>query len=182
VAQLDRRVDVYSLGATLYQVLTGQPPFAGFNALEVSRIQSEEPRPPRALVPDLPVDLEAIVLKCLEKERSARYDSARALRCGLTRRAEPGDSQAAPYPLRPNTRRLQVLRHPLRVDTQVLHQPREAVDHEVHHDRFVPPPHRGTDTSNGTADMSANTADTSGPAATDPGRGRLARKTSFPPS
>ncbi len=80
VARLDRRVDVYSLGATLYQVLTGQPPFDGTNALEiVTRIQSEEPRPPRALVPELPVDLEAIVLKCLEKDRSARYDSARAL-------------------------------------------------------------------------------------------------------
>jgi hypothetical protein len=80
VARLDRRVDVYSLGATLYQVLTGEPPFAGINALEVvSRIQSEEPRPPRALVPELPVELEAIVLKCLEKDRSARYDSARAL-------------------------------------------------------------------------------------------------------
>ncbi|WP_224248579.1 serine/threonine-protein kinase [Hyalangium gracile] len=86
VAQLDRRVDVYSLGATLYQVLTGQPPFAGINALEVvNRIQSEEPRPPRALVPDLPLDLEAIVLKCLEKERSARYDSARALAEDLER-------------------------------------------------------------------------------------------------
>ncbi|HYI00181.1 protein kinase domain-containing protein, partial [Hyalangium sp.] len=86
VARLDRRVDVYSLGATLYQVLTGQPPFAGVNALEiVSRIQSEEPRPPRALVPDLPVDLEAIVLKCLEKDRSARYDSARALADDLER-------------------------------------------------------------------------------------------------
>jgi predicted Ser/Thr protein kinase len=80
VSRLDRRVDVYSLGATLYQVLVGQPPFMGLNALEVvSRIQSEEPRPPRAVDPELPVDVEAIVLKCLEKDRSARYDSARAL-------------------------------------------------------------------------------------------------------
>ncbi|MBN1210107.1 MAG: protein kinase [Myxococcaceae bacterium] len=86
VARLDRRVDVYSLGATLYQVLTGQPPFSGVNALEiVTRIQTEEPRPPRALAPELPVDLEAIVLKCLEKERSARYDSARALAEDLER-------------------------------------------------------------------------------------------------
>ncbi len=86
VARLDRRVDVYSLGATLYQVLTGQPPFSGVNALEVvSRIQTEEPRPPRALEPELPADLEAIVLKCLEKERSARYDSARALAEDLER-------------------------------------------------------------------------------------------------
>jgi predicted Ser/Thr protein kinase len=86
VSRLDRRVDVYSLGATLYQVLVGQPPFLGVNALEVvNRIQSEEPRSPRALDPELPVDLEAIVLKCLEKDRSARYDSARALAEDLER-------------------------------------------------------------------------------------------------
>ncbi|XXF75375.1 protein kinase [Myxococcaceae bacterium GXIMD 01537] len=81
VALLDRRADVYSLGATLYFLLTGQPPFTGANSLEVlSRIQSpEEVRPPRSLEKDIPEDLEAIVLRCLEKERSARYDSARAL-------------------------------------------------------------------------------------------------------
>ncbi|WNG61890.1 protein kinase [Archangium gephyra] len=79
-SQLDRRVDVYALGASLYALLTGQPPFTGANALEViNRLQAEEPRPPRALDKDIPADLEAIVLKCLEKERPARYDSARAL-------------------------------------------------------------------------------------------------------
>ncbi|ATB43721.1 hypothetical protein CYFUS_009201 [Cystobacter fuscus] len=86
VGKLDRRVDVYSLGATLYQVLTGVPPFTAGNALELlSRIQTEEPRPPRRLEPDIPLDVEAIVLKCLEKERSARYDSARALAEDLER-------------------------------------------------------------------------------------------------
>ncbi|AEI62805.1 protein kinase domain-containing protein [Corallococcus macrosporus] len=80
VRRLDRRADVYSLGATLYHLLTGQFPIPGDNALEVlSRIATVEPRPPRAWEPDIPVDLEAIVLKCLEKERSARYDSPRAL-------------------------------------------------------------------------------------------------------
>ena len=80
VAQLDRRADVYSLGATLYALLTGEPPISGENGLEVlSRIPTVEPRPPRAINPDIPRDLEAIVLKCLEKDRSARYDSARAL-------------------------------------------------------------------------------------------------------
>ncbi|MFL5346228.1 MAG: protein kinase domain-containing protein [Hyalangium sp.] len=80
VSNLDRRTDVYSLGATLYSVLTGQPPIPGNNGLEVlNNIFKVEPRPPRSLVPDIPADLEAIALKCLEKERSARYDSARAV-------------------------------------------------------------------------------------------------------
>ncbi|QDE88204.1 protein kinase [Myxococcus xanthus] len=79
VRRLDRRADVYSLGATLYYLLTGQFPIPGANALEVlSRIATVEPQPPRAWEPNIPLDLEAIVLKCLEKERSARYDSPRA--------------------------------------------------------------------------------------------------------
>jgi serine/threonine-protein kinase len=86
VEALDRRCDVYSLGATLYHLLTGEPPIPGANGLEVlSLISTHEPRPPRALAPHLPVDVEAIVLKCLEKERSARYDSARALAEDLER-------------------------------------------------------------------------------------------------
>ena len=86
VGRLDRRVDVYSLGATLHHILTGAPPFAGNNALDLlTRIQTEEPPPLRRSHPDLPVDVEAIVLKCLEKERSARYDSARALSEDLER-------------------------------------------------------------------------------------------------
>ncbi|MDY7228102.1 protein kinase domain-containing protein [Hyalangium rubrum] len=110
VSRLDRRVDVYSLGATLYQVLVGQPPFSGINALEVvSRIQSEEPRSPRALDPDIPVDLEAITLKCLEKERSARYDSARALAEDLERFLGGEPVQARPagvlYRLRKKVRK-----------------------------------------------------------------------------
>ncbi|WP_187345387.1 serine/threonine-protein kinase [Cystobacter ferrugineus] len=86
VARLDRRADVYSLGATLYALLTGQPPIQGGNGLEVlNNLATVEPLPPRALDRDIPPDLEAITLKCLEKERSARYDSARALADDLNR-------------------------------------------------------------------------------------------------
>jgi tetratricopeptide (TPR) repeat protein/predicted Ser/Thr protein kinase len=86
VSRLDRRVDVYALGATLYLLLTGRPPFTGDTQQEVlARLRSEEPRPPRALDPDIPEDLEAITLKCLEKQRPARYDSAHALAEDLER-------------------------------------------------------------------------------------------------
>ncbi|MFT3775904.1 MAG: protein kinase [Minicystis sp.] len=92
VGRLDRRADVYSLGASLYHLLTGEPPIPGGNALVVlNNIATVEPRSPRAVDPDIPVDLEAIVMRCLEKDRSARYDSARALADDLDRflRGEP---------------------------------------------------------------------------------------------
>ena len=114
VARLDRRADVYALGATLYALLTGQPPFTGDNALEIlTRIQSEEPLPLRALDKNLPADLEAIVLKCLEKERSARYDSARALAEDLERFLSGEPVLARPsglaYRLRKKVRKHRVL-------------------------------------------------------------------------
>jgi serine/threonine protein kinase len=89
---LDARADVYSLGATLYFLLTGKVPIPGDNALELlPKIALYEPVRPRAFNRDIPLELEAIVLKCLEKDRSARYDSARALAEDLDRfiRDEP---------------------------------------------------------------------------------------------
>jgi serine/threonine-protein kinase len=86
VAGLDRRADVYALGATLYHALVGEPPIPGSNGLEVlNNVMTVEPRPPRAIDPDVPADLEAVSMKCLEKDRAARYDSARALAEDLDR-------------------------------------------------------------------------------------------------
>ena len=86
VSRLDRRTDIYSLGATLYQVLAGHPPMAGTNPLEVlNAIASVDVEPMRSQSPDIPKDLDAITLKCLEKERSKRYGSARALADDLDR-------------------------------------------------------------------------------------------------
>ncbi|NWJ39691.1 MAG: protein kinase [Geothrix sp.] len=83
---LDRRTDIYSLGATLYQVTTGRPPVPGANALEIlSAIGSVDIQPMRVHSLDIPRDLEAITLKCLEKDRARRYDSAKALADDLDR-------------------------------------------------------------------------------------------------
>ncbi|MCU0686165.1 MAG: protein kinase, partial [Polyangiaceae bacterium] len=77
---VDRRSDVYSLGATLYEVLTGVVPFAGSTpAGTMFKLLHEEPTPPRTHVPALPVDLETVALKCLRKDPEQRYPSARAL-------------------------------------------------------------------------------------------------------
>ncbi|MCY3019291.1 MAG: lectin-like protein, partial [Planctomycetota bacterium] len=71
------RSDVYSLGAILYEMLAGRPPFVGENALQVMRAAlHEEPVPPRVFTPGVPRDLETICLKCLEKEPGRRYASA----------------------------------------------------------------------------------------------------------
>ena len=108
---LDRRSDVYSLGATLYHLLAGEPPIDGENTLDIlSRIATVEPRPLRAIDPAIPADLEAVVLKCLEKERPLRYDSARALAADLDRFLNGEPVLARPTSLFQRLRR-RVVRH-----------------------------------------------------------------------
>jgi serine/threonine-protein kinase len=82
---LDRRTDVYSLGATLYWFLTGRPPYDGGYPEVLAGITDREPQPPHRLNPEIPVDLETIVLKCLEKEPDRRYPTAREVSEDLRR-------------------------------------------------------------------------------------------------
>ena len=75
----DRRTDIYSLGVILFELLTGELPFRGNMRMLLKQVIEDDPPSPRKLDSRVPRDLETVCLKCLEKEPSLRYDTARAL-------------------------------------------------------------------------------------------------------
>jgi serine/threonine-protein kinase len=97
-AAIDRRADVYGLGATLFAVLAGRAPYVGTSIDVLVQVASSDPPPLRAVAPTMPADLQTIVARCLERDPAARYPSAREVAEELDRFLDGEPIHARPRP------------------------------------------------------------------------------------
>jgi serine/threonine protein kinase len=97
---VDHRSDIYSLGCVLYEMLTGRQPFEGDNPVAVAyQHVHDAPAPPSSLEPSVPPALEAVVLRAMEKDPAARYQSVVDMKAALQERTAPVPPVDATRPL-----------------------------------------------------------------------------------
>ena len=96
--EVDHRSDIYSLGVILYEMATSHVPFTGETALSIAmKHKGEVPKNPKQLNPHIPDDLSGVILKCLEKDKAKRYQSASEVHSELKdRKGHPHNRTAYP--------------------------------------------------------------------------------------